>query len=67
MNRSNRFDSPSKQVAPAAHEAVHQDTGDVGGNGGDLDPPVGLCVDVVHCLPGLLGVHREDGAAAVCW
>ena len=65
MKGLKRFDSPSKKVAPAAHKAVHEDTWEVGGDGGDLDPAVGLRVDVVHGLPGLLGVHREDGAAAV--
>ena len=61
----NIFDSPPKKVTPAAHETVHEDTGEVGGDGGDLDPAVGLRVDVVHRLPGLLCLHREDGAAAV--
>ena len=57
--------SPSKQVTPSPHEAVHQDAGDAGRDGGDLDPAVGLHIDVVHCLLGLLAVHREDDAAAV--
>ena len=58
---------PSKEVTPAPHEAVHQDAGDGGGDGSDLDPSVCLFIDVVHRLPGLLGVHRKDDAAAVGW
>ena len=57
--------SPSKQVTPSPHEAVHQDAGDAGRDGGDLDPTVSLHIDVVHRLPRLLAVHREDDAAAV--
>ena len=57
--------SPSKQITPSSHEAVHQDAGDAGRDGGDLDPTVSLHIDVVHRLPCLLAVHCKDGAAAV--